>query len=213
MYPFYWNGQLYQEAAKDSMFYRRGGGGVTLSGGEVLLQYEAAAETLALCRANGLNTCIETSAFAPWDHLWAVARHCHTVFADLKHMDPEKHRALTGVSNEIILSNIRRLCEELPALGGRVILRMPLVPGYNDDDENLIASGAFGAGLPGAPEINLLPYHNLGESKYEMIGRDYGLSHVEYRKGKDPRLLEIRDLIQAHAPKNRVTLGGDAVQA
>lgn len=204
--------QLYQEAAKDSMFYRRGGGGVTLSGGEVLLQHEVAAETLRLCRANGLNTCIETSGFAPWEHLWAVAQHCHTVFMDLKHMDPERHRALTGVSNETILANIRRLCEELLARGGRVILRMPLVPGYNDDDETVMAGAKFAAGLRGNPEINLLPYHNLGESKYEMIGEAYSLSHVEYRKGKDPRLLEIQALIASCAPNNRVSLGGDAIQ-
>lgn len=204
--------ELYKEASKDSMFYRRGGGGVTLSGGEVLLQHEVAAETLRLCRANGLNTCIETSGYGPWDHLWAVAQHCHTVFIDLKHMDPDRHRVLTGVSNEKILDNIQRLCEELPKRGGRVILRMPLVPGYNDDDEAVASAARFAAGLAGRPEINLLPYHNLGQSKYEMIGEEYGLSHVEYRKGKDPRLLEIQRICQTHAPNHRVSLGGDAIQ-
>ena len=127
-------------------------------------------------------------------------------------MDPERHRALTGASNETILANIRRLCEELPARGGRVILRMPLVPGYNDDDETVMAGAKFAASLRGNHEINLLPYHNLGESKYGMIGQKYGLSHVEYRKGKDPRLLEIQALIESCAPNNPVSLGGDAIQ-
>ena len=121
--------QLYQEAAKDAAFYRKGGGGVTLSGGEVLLQYEVAAETLRLCRTNYLNTCIETSAYAPWDHLWQVAQYCHTVFVDLKHMDSTRHQAMTGVGNGVILDNLTRLCRELPRRGGRVIVRMPLIPG------------------------------------------------------------------------------------
>ena len=203
--------QLYQEAAKDAAFYRKGGGGVTLSGGEVLLQYQVAAETLRLCRANYLNTCLETSAFAPWDHLWQVARYCHTVFVDLKHMDSEKHRAMTGVGNEIILDNLRRLCRDLPARGGKVIVRMPLVPGYNDDDEAVAAGARFVAELDGAPELNLLPYHNLGESKYEMIGAAYTLPGLESRKRRDPRLLAIQALCQQLAPRNRVSLGGDAI--
>ncbi|MCI5498658.1 MAG: glycyl-radical enzyme activating protein [Clostridiales bacterium] len=204
--------QLYQEAAKDAAFYRKGGGGVTLSGGEVLLQHEVAAETLRLCRSNYLNTCIETSAFAPWEHLWQVAQYCHTVFVDLKHMDSAKHQELTGVPNELILENIRRLCRELPKRGGKVIVRMPLVPGYNDDDQAVAAGARFVATLDNTPELNLLPYHNLGESKYEMIGADYGLHHVESRKRRDPRLLEIQSLCQAQAPANRVSLGGDAIE-
>ena len=100
--------ELYQEAQKDAAFYRKGGGGVTISGGEALLQYEVAAETLRLCRSNYINTCLETSAFAPWDHLWAAAQYCHTVFVDLKHMDPERHKVLTGVDNALILENLQR---------------------------------------------------------------------------------------------------------
>lgn len=203
---------LYREAAKDQAFYRRGGGGVTLSGGEALMQYEAAAETLRLCRNAAINTCLETSAFAPWDHLWAVAQYCSTVFVDVKHMDGERHKALTGVGNQLILENIRRLCQELPRRGGRVILRLPLVPGYTDSPENVAATARFAAGLEGTPELNLLPYHNLGESKYEMIGASYGLGDVESRKGRDPRLLELQALARETAPENRVSLGGDDIQ-
>ena len=203
--------QLYQEAAKDAAFYRKGGGGVTLSGGEVLLQYEVAAETLRLCRTNYLNTCIETSAYAPWDHLWQVAQYCHTVFVDLKHMDSAQHQAMTGVGNGVILDNLTRLCRELPRRGGKVIVRMPLIPGYNDDDEAVAAGARFVAGLENAPELNLLPYHNLGESKYEMIGEDYPLPGLTSRKGRDPRLLAIQALCQRLAPHNRVSLGGDAI--
>lgn len=203
--------ELYREAAKDAAFYRKGGGGVTLSGGEVLLQYEAAAETLRLCRANYLNTCVETSAYAPWDHLRAVAQHCHTVFVDLKHMDSGKHRAGTGVPNELILENIEKLCRALPARGGKVIVRLPVIPGWNDSREEILAAARFVGGLPGRPELNLLPYHDLGQSKYEMIGENYTLDGLENRKGKNADLLGLQALCQAAAPETRVSLGGDAI--
>ena len=203
--------ELYQEAAKDAAFYRKGGGGVTLSGGEALLQWEAAAETLRLCRANYINTCLETSAYAPWEHLWAVAQYCHTVFVDLKHMNRRLHERGTGVPNEQILANIPRLCQELPKRGGKVILRLPLIPGYNDGEEEVLAAARFAAGLAGHPEINLLPYHNLGQSKYEMIGRDYDLPELENRKSRDPYLVHLRELCCQAAPENRVSIGGDAI--
>ena len=202
--------ELYREAAKDAAFYRKGGGGVTLSGGEVLLQWEVASETLWLCRTNYINTCIETSAFAPWAHLWQVAQYCHTVFVDLKHMDSEKHREQTGVPNELILENIQKLCQALPQRGGRVIVRLPLIPGCNDGAED-VAAARFVGSLPNRPEMNLLPYHNLGESKYGMIGETCALSGLESRKGRDPKLLALQELCQRCAPDNRVSLGGDAI--
>lgn len=203
--------ELYQEAGKDRAFYRRGGGGVTLSGGEVLYQWEVASETLRLCRQDGMNCCIGTSAFAPWEHLWAVARYCNTVFVDLKHIDSGKHQELTGVPNERILENMAKLCEELPKLAGRVIVRLPIVPGYNDDNESIAGAADFVSHLAHHPEINLLPYHDLGATKYEMIGETYALTDVESRKKKDPRLQELLTLCQTHAPDNRVSLGGEAI--
>lgn len=203
--------ELYQEAGKDRAFYRRGGGGVTLSGGEVLSQWEVASETLRLCRQDGMNCCVETSAYAPWEHLWAVARYCNTVFVDLKHIDSETHKELTGAPNELILENITKLCEEIPKRAGRVIIRLPIVPGYNDDDKAISGAAEFIAHLAHHPEINLLPYHDLGATKYEMIGEEYELGHVESRKKKAPRLQEILSLCQAHAPNNRVSLGGEAI--
>ena len=199
--------ELYREAAKDAAFYRKGGGGVTLSGGEVLLQWEVASETLRLCRTNYINTCIETSAFAPWAHLWQVAQYCHTVFVDLKHMDSEKHREQTGVPNELILENIQKLCQALPQRGGRVIVRLPLIPGCNDGAEDVAAAARFVGSLPNRPEMNLLPYHNLGESKYGMIGETCALSGLESRKGRNPKLLALQELCQRCAPDNRVSLG------
>ena len=198
--------QLYQEAAKDAAFYRKGGGGVTLSGGEVLLQYEVAAETLRLCRTNYLNTCIETSAYAPWDHLWQVAQYCHTVFVDLKHMDSAQHQAMTGVGNGVILDNLTRLCRELPPPGGKVIVRMPLIPGYNDDDEAVAAGARFVAGLENARNSTSCPITTWGEQVRDDRG-GLPLPGLTSRKGRDPRLLAIQALCQRLAPHNRVSLG------
>lgn len=202
---------LFQEAQKDAAFYRKGGGGVTLSGGEPLLQYQAAAEVLRLCRKNYLNTCLETSGCAPWAHLWQVAQYCHTVFMDLKHIDSNRHQELTGVPNTLILENMRRLCQELPAKGGKVIVRMPIVLGCNDDDDSMIKAAQFIAELSGTPELNLLPYHNLGESKYAMIGEQYALGRVDSVGKKDPNMTRIQILCRQYAPNNRISVGGEDI--
>ena len=117
--------ELYREAAKDAAFYRKGGGGVTLSGGEVLLQWEVASETLRLCRTNYINTCIETSAFAPWAHLWQVAQYCHTVFVDLKHMDSEKAPGADRGAQQADPGKHRMLCQALPPAGGGSLCACP----------------------------------------------------------------------------------------
>ncbi len=202
---------IYLEAGKDRAFYRRGGGGVTLSGGEVLMQWKVASEALKLCRQDGINCCIETSGYAAWEHLWAVAKYCHTVFIDLKHIDSEKHKELTGVPNELILENMIKLCQELPKLGGSVIVRLPLIPGYNDDAPSVAKAARFVSALAGHPELNLLPYHNLGEMKYDMIGQSYELSELETKKIKDPHLQELFALSKENAPENRVSLGGEDI--
>ena len=202
--------ELFQEAYKDVAFYRKNAGGVTLSGGEVLMQHEIAAETLRLCKKSYITTCVETSAFAPWEHLRAVAQYCDSIFVDLKHMDSETHRRLTGVKNALILENLQALCAFAAGRGLRVIVRLPVIPGYNDEAENIIESARFVSTLPGAPELNLLPYHNMGEKKYEMIGADYALD-VGALAHSDPKLLEIQSLCQTHAPQNHVSLGGGGI--
>ena len=203
--------QLFEEAYKDIKFYRKNYGGVTLSGGEVLLQYEVAAEALRLCKANYLNTCIETSGFAPWEHLRELAQYCDTVFLDLKHMDSRRHQELTGVPNERILDNLQKLCLYAPEIGLRVIVRRPVIPGYNDGETDLIQAARFIGGLAGTPEINLLPYHNLGETKYDMIGREYAAHGLEMIGNQDEAVLRALRIFETYAPSCRVSVGGDAI--
>jgi pyruvate formate lyase activating enzyme len=165
--------QVVREILKDRAFYRRSGGGVTLSGGEPATQAEFGRAVLAACQAHGLDTAVETCGFAPFAALAGLAAHCDLFLYDLKHMDPDAHRRLTGVPNEIILANLQRLA------GLRTILvRVPIIPGSNDGADNLAALARFVSGLSPVPEIELLPYHNYGSAKYARAGRSYALCDV-----------------------------------
>lgn len=203
--------ELFQEAYKDIAFYRRGNGGVTLSGGEVLMQHEAAAEVLRLCKKHYISTCIETSAFAPWEHFKAVAQYCNYIFVDLKHINSAKHKELTGVPNELILENIRKVCDYSVEKNFKVIVRRPIIPGYNDDEKATINAARFIALLAGNPEINILPYHNLGSSKYGMIGKEYTVNELKFVEKTDPAILRATEISKQYAPNNRVSVGGDAI--
>jgi len=195
----------------DSKFYRRCGGGVTLSGGEVLLQAPAAAEILDLCRCELIHSAVETSGYGPWPALRSLVERCDLIFIDIKHSSAEVHRRLTGVSNQAILENIRRTAEHVFAAGSpRLVLRVPVIPGINSDQDNMAGIARFIAGLPGAAEVNLLPYHQLGTSKYEMAGLKYGLDGVQ---GASVALLdESREILRNLAPEWRCTIGGGEIE-
>lgn len=206
--------ELYERIKKDSAFYRRSKGGITLSGGEVLLQHEKAVELLKKCRESSfMNTAIETSAYGSWEHLKVLAEYCDLIFVDLKLLDNNKHMKYTGVSNELILKNIKMLCQMSVERGTpKIIIRRPIIAGINDDDETTIEIAKFINDLPGNPEVNLLPYHNLGESKYAMIGEDYELEKMDMMDVRSPLLQRIKDLTSENAPNNRVSIGGGEIE-
>ena len=167
--------EVFGRIRKDMLFYRNSGGGVTLSGGEVLAQHAFAVELCGRCAALGIHTAIETSGFAPYEHFRALALVADVIFYDIKHLDPARHKELTGQDNALILANLERFLAETDK---SVHIRLPLVPGLNDDAAHLEAYGAYLAGLPGVPEradLEVLPYHRLGKDKYAMLGREYGL--------------------------------------
>ena len=203
--------ELYEEARKDAAFSRRDNGGVTLSGGEILAQYEVAAEVLRLCRQNYINTCIETSAYGKWEHLEQIAQYCNIIFVDLKHIDSAKHEEITGVPNELILENIRKLADYAVEKNIQLIIRRPIIPGYNDEDEATIGAAKFIAELPGNPEINIIPFHNLGENKYDMIGEEYIPKELTMLGKKDDIIVRVKELTEKYAPDCRVSVGGEAI--
>ncbi len=163
---------------RDSLFYRHSGGGVTIGGGEVLFQPAFACEVLRKCRELGLNTAIETSGYGDWPWLERIAEYCDTIFYDLKIVDRHEHRRITGVDNETILDNLRALDEMLVSRGTdrplHLIVRVPVIPEVNADTENMAAIGTFiRSELHNTSTVELMPFHNLCEQKYEQLGRPY----------------------------------------
>jgi pyruvate formate lyase activating enzyme len=154
---------------RDRVFYRRSGGGVSFSGGEATGQPELLAHLAERLHGSGIHLTLETCGHFPWAPLEATLARMDLVYFDLKHMDSAAHARLTGQPNGLILANAARLAER----GIPMILRLPLIPGRNDDPGNLAATGAFAAAL-GAP-VELMPYHTLGVGKFRDLGLAYGL--------------------------------------
>lgn len=158
--------------AADMLFYRNSGGGVTLSGGEVLAQCDFAVALSEECRSLGIQTAVETSGYAPYENLLRLSSVTDILFMDIKHVDNEEHKRLTGMDNTHILDNFARLLKDRVE---PIHVRLPLIPGCNDDDAHLAAYAALLAGMEGNFDLEVLPYHRLGKNKYEMLGREYAL--------------------------------------
>ncbi len=166
--------EILPELLADEPFYRRSGGGITLSGGEILGQPEFAAALLQACKENGLHTAVESTANAPFESIAKILPHLDLFLMDIKHMDSAKHKEYTGAPNELILENAKRIAES----GVELIIRTPVVPGFNDTAEEIKAISKFAATLPGVKEHHLLPYHRLGSDKYAGLGRNYALKEI-----------------------------------
>jgi pyruvate formate lyase activating enzyme len=161
------------EVERDREYYRRSGGGITLSGGEPLAQPGFARALLQACYDRNIHTALETSGYASWKHWAALLEYLDLVLYDLKHMDSQIHRRLTGVPNEPILENARRLA----ALGQAMVVRLPLIPACNTDPVNVHTTARFVASL-GLEEVHLMPFHQLGQDKYHRLGRDYAMAQT-----------------------------------
>ncbi|MCY6484075.1 4-hydroxyphenylacetate decarboxylase activase [Clostridium aestuarii] len=148
-------------------------GGVTFSGGEVFYQKDFLMAALRECKKNYIHTVIETSAFVDTDTFMKVMQYIDFAFIDIKHMDREKHKQKTGVYNDLILKNIETLAKS--DWSGRIVLRMPVIKEFNDSDENIIKITEFMKKV-GLFEINILPFHRMGDSKWSQLGRKYPYS-------------------------------------
>ena len=167
--------EIFREVKKDRFFYQVKGGGVTFSGGEPLTQPDLLYETAKKCKQNRINTAMETCGYGRFEDFEKVLDYIDSMFIDIKHMDSKIHKELTGVGNERILDNIRRIALH----GVPIIIRTPVIPGYNDSPENIQAIADFIKDIPNIQEYELLPYHNLGESKYASLGIPYHLEDVK----------------------------------
>jgi len=168
------SGQVITEIELDAVFYGQSRGGVTFTGGEPLAQPRFLLELLSSCRERGISTAVDTSGFAPWTVLEEISPHVDMFLYDLKLMDNARHCLWTGVSNKIILSNLEKLSEG----GHKILIRIPIIPGINDDEENLHQTGAFLASLSNIPPVELLPYHDIARGKYASLGWEFGLEEI-----------------------------------
>lgn len=192
--------EVLAEIEGDISFYDESGGGVTFSGGDPLLQRDFLLALLKACRAKEIHTAVDTSGSFSWPALEMIRPYVDLFLYDLKLMDEERHKRVTGVSNRLILQNL----EALSKLGHKIIIRVAVVPGINDDERNIYQTGAFAASLPHLQGVSLLAYHDSAVQKYENLNRDYRLPDV--RPPGDARMEEVAGILRGFGLE--VKIGG-----
>ena len=207
-----------REVLEDRAFYGPSGGGLTLSGGEPMLQFDFTAALLRAAKEQGLHCCVETSGFAPPRHFESLLGLVDLVLYDYKETDPERHIEYTGVPNDLILENLRGLY----AWGAKIALRCPIIPGCNDRDDHFAGIAALARQMPNLEGIDLVPYHPLGRGKIERLGLAEGDRHLtgpgvnpllpglaarDRQRGQTPRSARSQPHLSASIP-DRATLAG-----
>ena len=166
--------EVFEEVERDIVFYRTSGGGVTISGGEPLMHPAFTAELLSLCKDAGIHTAMETSGFASKNAMEQVFPYCDLILFDIKETDAQKHKACTGASLEPILQNLRYI----DSMGIPILLRAPIIPGWNDREEHLLALKDMKNALKNCVGLQIMPYHSMGAYKYQKLQRPYLCSSI-----------------------------------
>jgi len=182
--------ELVEIAKKDLVFMEESGGGVTFSGGEPLVQHSFLSDALRLFRDHGIHTAVDTSGYASRQAIEEIIALADLFLFDIKHLDPLMHKEFTGVANELIMDNYRYILER----GKTVIIRIPIIPGFNDDAPHLEALKNFlrkGQQIGNIIRIDLLPYHRIGSSKYRTFGHEYRMKDIKEPTGE--RINELKD--------------------
>ena len=159
--------EVITEVLKDRVFYRNSGGGITLTGGEPMAQFEFTRELLTKAKENGLHSCIETCGYAPWEHFKSIIPLVDIFLFDFKETDPKEHKEFTGVSNELIIDNLKRL----DSSGAKIALRCPIIPGFNDTDKHFNGIANISNNLKNIIEVDIESYNPLGISKLKTLGK------------------------------------------
>jgi pyruvate formate lyase activating enzyme len=192
--------EVLADIERDRPFYDESGGGVTLSGGEPLLQPRFTSAILRGSRDLEIHTAVETCGCVPSEVLFELAPLVDLFLFDLKLIDDERHGLATGLGNKLILANLERLASE----GRRIVVRTPIIPTINDDEANLLGIGRFVRSLDGSPPMEILPYHAIAREKYRRLGRDYSLADLELPSRE--KMLGIARLLEGLGLA--VTVGG-----
>lgn len=194
--------ELIKELQKDSMFYEESKGGITLSGGEVMAQdMDYLEELVKRLHRQGIDVTIDTCGQAPYENFARILPYVDTFLYDIKLIDSEQHKKYTAFGNETILDNLKRLSQD----GARIYIRIPTIEGVNADDENMLGIIRFLKEHVNVAQINLLPYHNTGKSKYEKLSRTY--EGEEFSAPSNERMEELAGLFKA-AGFHNTKIGG-----
>lgn len=199
--------EVVKEVCKDSIFFFYSGGGITISGGEVLMQSEFALEILKECMIEGMQTAVETSLYGDYEtKIRPLLPFLQAMYVDFKICNNEEHKYYTGVSNELIKSNLLKLQEEFQ---GCIHIRIPIVPGVNLYEENGRKTAEFLKSLTKVKDIELLPYHKLGIDTYQKMKVEYELSEIQTPDMKE--MLRIAEVIKSVDPDRVVKIKGEAL--
>lgn len=196
--------EVMQVVLKDEVFFFHSGGGVTISGGEVLLQSDFSRGILKAARGLGINTAVETSLYGDYSQVDKILPWVDFLYVDLKHMDSDQHLKWTGVDNVSVLDNVKKADASVYQFD--LYLRIPLIPGVNDDDDNLAAAAAFSSQLAKLAAIEILPYHRLGVKTYQKLGREYELKDL--RPPTHAHVMERVSYLAQLVPTIKVGAGG-----
>ncbi len=188
--------EVLKTVEKDRAYYRRTGGGLTLSGGESLCQPEFAAALLRGAKEAGISTALESMACAKWEVIESILPWLDQYLLDIKHMNGAKHQEFTGKSNELMLENAVKIANAQKKYHTELSIRVPVIPGFNDTVQEIRDIAAFTGQLQNVRRLHLLPYHRLGQDKYAGLGREYLMGEVQ--PPSDEKMQELlRTAIQA----------------
>ncbi|MBQ5801007.1 MAG: glycyl-radical enzyme activating protein [Clostridia bacterium] len=187
--------EVIETVKQDMPYYRRSGGGMTLSGGEMLCQSDFAYALLRCAKEAAINTAVETTGFAPYETIEKLLPYIDTVLMDIKHTDSEKHKAFTTQPNERILANAVKIAEN----ARKLIIRVPVIPTFNDTEAEIASIAKFASTLKGVDEINLLPYHSFGRDKYVGLGREYLMGDIP--SPTDEHMKRLKDVVERYGLK------------
>lgn len=168
-------GEIIDIIERDRIYYRRSGGGLTLSGGESLTQPDFAVALLKAAKERGINTAMESTGFADFSVISRYLPYLDLYLMDIKHMNSAKHKEFTSQPNELILENARKITDA----GTRLIVRTPVIPTFNATKEEIGEIAKFASSLKGVTQMHILPYHRIGTDKYKGLNRDYSLTGIE----------------------------------
>lgn len=183
--------EVFSEVERDTLFYRNSGGGVTVGGGEPTMQPGFLVEFLRKCQEQGIHTALDTSGYVEWKEMEEILKYVDLVLYDIKQIDLAKHAEYTGVSNDLILENARRISSK----GIPMIIRVPVIPGYTDGEDSIRGIMEFACVLESVVKVDLLPFHRLGEPKYRKLDRSYAFEGTQPPAGVD--MQELKRIVES----------------